>query len=109
MVNNSIYEVDIRTDCLDLPSAERKLLFAVATARANGVHLVKAMHTAAQGARLRRALRAWRDQRLISVFIGGGELASDHLTSTYLSEMYPAVCEDADFRDGSPEVTFLAL
>ncbi len=109
MDNSSIYEMDVRTDCADLPSAERKLLFGVATARANGVHLVKALHTAAQGTRLRRAWRTWRDQRLISVFIGGGELAADTLTSTYLSEMYPAICEDADFREGNPEVTFLVL
>ena len=109
MENRRIFEVDVRVDCADLPSAERKLLFAIATARAKGIRLVKAFHTVAQGARLRRAWKSWREQKLISVFAGGGELSSDTLTSTYLSEMYPDIREDRDFREGNGEVTFLAL
>lgn len=108
-MNTAIFEVDIRSDCKDMQEAARKLLFAIATVRADGGRLLKLLHTETQRAALRRYLRTWREERLISVFASASELSGGGVTEEYLSAMYPALGSDPDFGERAESVIFLAL
>ncbi len=108
-MNTAICEVDIRSDCKDMQEAARKLLFAIATVRAGGGRLLKLLHTEGQRQGLRRHLRAWREEHLISVFAASSELSDGGVTEEYLSAMYPALRSDADFAARAENVIFLAI
>ena len=92
-----------------MQEAARKILFAVATARARGERLLKLRYTDGQETRLRHYFRTWREEHLISVFAGKRELGDGGVTAEYLSAMYPALSSDADFTACDKGVFFLAL
>lgn len=108
MEREKLDTVDLSLDCGDLGAAERKLLFAVASVRAEGGRLLKVCHEGFTSP-IRRLLRIWQKEHRISFFVAGESLGGSEAGSVYLTEMFPIVTEDADYLKKNADVTVLCL
>ncbi len=101
---DNLYIVSLVEDYTDTKSAQKSLQYEIATARAQGVHVMKVLHgsSSSEGweGKLARAtrtlLRRYKREEKIRFFVCGEVLGESDATSRYLLDKYPAAKEQND-------------
>jgi len=107
--NAPIRLVDTR-ECRNLKSVERTVLFTLATARAEGRHIVKIRHTDGRIVQLRPFLRSLLRRGEIRLFIEGTKLGDeDDPGSLYLLANFAAETADPAFWERDAGVTVVCV
>ena len=97
-------------DCRNLKSVERTGLFALASARAEGCHIVKIRHGDRRIVQLRPFLRTLLRRGEIRLFIEGTKLGEDDDPgSLYLRANFAAETSAPAFWEKDPGVTVVCI
>ena len=104
-----IRETDVR-DCRNLKSVERTVLFALASARAEGNHVVKIRHGDKRVTQIRSFLRSLLRKGEIRLLIEGAKLGDeDDQGSLYLKANFARETSDPAFWEPDGEVTVVSV
>ena len=104
-----IRETDVR-DCRNLKSVERTVLFALASAVAEGKHIVKIRHGDKRIAQIRAFLRSLLRKGEIRLLIEGSKLGDDDdVGSLYLKANFEMETSDPAFWETDREVTVVCI
>lgn len=107
--NASVRQVDVR-ECRNLKSVERTVLFALASAVAEGRHIVKITHGDKRVAQIRTFLRSLLRRGEIRLFIEGTKLGDDDDPgSLYLRANFGSETSDASFWERGLGVTVVCV
>ena len=107
--NAPVRQVDV-TECRNLKSVERTVLFALASARAEGSHIVKIAHGDKRVAQIRTFLRSLLRRGEIRLVIEGAKLGDDDdLGSLYLKANFEKETSDPAFWERSPMITVVCV
>ena len=104
-----VREIDVR-ECRNLASVERNVLFALASARAEGTHIVKILHGDRRIPQIRTFLRSLQKKGEILLLIAGTKLGDEEDPgSLYLMANYPKETEDPAFWERDYGVTVVCV
>ncbi|MBO4284189.1 MAG: hypothetical protein J5958_06165 [Clostridia bacterium] len=104
-----IRSVDTR-ECRNVKSVEKAILFALASARAEGSHIVKIRHGERRIVQLRPFLRALLRKGEIRLYIEGTKLGDENDPGTlYLMANFASETADPDFFTKSAEITVVCV
>ena len=107
--NAPVRQVDV-SECRNLKSVERAVLFALASARADGRHIVKITHGDKRVAQIRTFLRSLLRRGEIRLFIEGTKLGDDDDPgSLYLKANFEKETSDPAFWERSRDVTVVCV
>lgn len=105
----TVRSVDTR-ECRNVKSVEKAILFALASARAEGAHIVKIRHGERRIAQLRPFLRTLLRRGEIRLFIEGEKLGDENDPgSLYLMANFPHETADPAFFERSTEITVVCV
>ena len=105
----SVRTVDTR-ECRNLKSVERTVLFALASARADGRHVVKILHGDRSVVKLRTFLRTLLKKGEILLFIEGTKLGDENDPgSLYLMANFRSETVDPLFWERDPGATVVCV
>ena len=107
--NAPVRLVDTR-ECKNVRQVEKAILFALASARADGRHIVKILHQERRMAQLRPFFRTLLRRGEIRLFIEGENLGNENdAGSLYLMANFASETSDPAFFEKSAEVTVLCV
>jgi ribosomal 50S subunit-associated protein YjgA (DUF615 family) len=100
---DNLYKIDLTEAFTDTLSATKRLQYEIATARAQGAHILKVMHGSAgdaQWGKLARATRAlakrYKREEKLRFFVLGEACNESDAASRYLVDKFPAAKEQND-------------
>lgn len=97
-------------ECRNVKSVERTVLFALASARAEGGHIVKIRHAERRIVQLRPFLRSLLRKGEIRLYIEGSKLGDeDDPGSLYLMANFAGETADPAFWEKDPGVTVVCV
>lgn len=97
-------------ECRNVRSVERTVLFALASAKAEGLHVLKIRHAERRIVQLRPFLRSLLRKGEIRLFIEGSKLGDeDDPGSLYLMANFAGETADPAFWVKDPEVTVVCI